>query len=1007
MSTDLSPLASLAGSDLVNDLKSRIVAVCDKLVRYKSHRSFLSSCLDCNIVPKGFCLKFGFAALPPRGPHDEIRSLLTDASTHITRLCFVFYNDEIVRLTAELEDLKCSLRSAGAADFIEVVDKKIQLTQVDCNARKNKKFQRLGTHHPRVSEHSINNTFSFRLDESVGSVTSATIVDVSLVVSTVDNVSTSPVQSPPVVSVAHNGSVVSSDLLVHSARENPDFVSITDDVIHNRNGINKKKKNRRFKRRKLNVEVVPEQVINLSSTPLTEDQTYVLSLGAKFCPTPRSIDELELLSDVQEGERRLRLKEFFFKEDTPSQLPSKPKFYKKKPWTPPVGRDKGLDAYCDTLTTLVNGHIPPQVKKCNLSKNSRKALSELRDLVQARKIRICTADKGGATVVQDVSDYEAEALRQLNNTNHYRRLAHDPTALIAQKSNDYVEVLWSKSFIDENTYRWALLEEDQIRTSVFYHLPKVHKDKVKPPGRPIVSGCSGPTEKLSKLVDHWLQPVVTQLPSYVKDTTHFLQIVEEWKNSYSPLPPDALLVTIDVVGLYTNIPHPEVAVSVTESLTGKQHLVPDAPPTSLLLKIIHHVLENNIFTFNEEVYQQIFGTAMGTPMAPPIANIFMGWLEHNIITGCPWTIDPATWRRYIDDIITLWVHGEEELHKFMSWLNLQHPSIKFTYSFGRSVNYLDVNITINNEGLISTDLHIKPTDAAMVLPFHSCHPRHCTRSIPYSQCLRLRRICSEDTTFHRRCQELTDKLTKRGYPSRLLEASVQKVAAFPRASTLQYQRAAAPKNSDRVPFIIRHNPSNPPLGSWLKQFLPVLHTSVRMRKAVPYPPIVGERNCKSLRALLMPSALPPVPVALPAGPGPTVGCRPCSGCVLCNTLMQDTETFQSVVTGRTFNIRDSVTCTSTNVIYLIDCAQCHNTQYVGETGCTVRKRFYGHTYTVRKGLDTLVSKHFRSPGHSLADMRCTVIEQVKATDATVRKQREKFWRHKLHTNYPEGLNVFD
>ena len=53
-------------------------------------------------------------------------------------------------------------------------------------------------------------------------------------------------------------------------------------------------------------------------------------------------------------------------------------------------------------------------------------------------------------------------------------------------------------------------------------LPKVHKTLQNPPGRPIVSGNSGPTEKLSKLVDHFLNPLVPTIKSYVKDTTHFL-----------------------------------------------------------------------------------------------------------------------------------------------------------------------------------------------------------------------------------------------------------------------------------------------------------------------------------------------------------------------------------------------------------------------------------------------------------------------------------------------------
>ncbi|XP_070208302.1 uncharacterized protein [Littorina saxatilis] len=582
--------------------------------------------------------------------------------------------------------------------------------------------------------------------------------------------------------------------------------------------------------------------------------------------------------------------------------------------------------------------------------------------------------------------YETEALRQLNNPAHYTRLDVDPTPSIAKTSNDFVEQLQARALIDENCYRWALLDPETTRTSVFYHLPKVHKDRQNPPGRPIISGCGGPTEKMSKLVDHWLQPLVRELPSYVKDTTHFLQLVENWKTSYGPLPIDALIVTVDVVGLYTNIPHQDVGTSVADTLSTGQHLVPEAPPKNLLLKIIDHVLHNNVFQFDGQIFKQIFGTAMGTPMAPTIANIFM-----------------AMWKRYIDDI-TIWLHGKEELVKFIEWLNEQHPTIKFTYSYGRSnVPYLDVNLSITPDGLLTTDLHVKPTDAAMILPFHSCHPRHCPRSIPYSQCLRLRRICSDEETFRSRCTELKGKLEKRGYPTGLINAAVETVGARSRDSVLQYVNSNQPK-ADRVPFVIRHNPSNPPLGRWLKGFMPVLHTSARMKKAVPNPPIVGERNCYNIRNLLMPSGLPPSQNLTPVS---SAGCHSCPGCVLCAGHLRDTTTFSSVVTGQSFHIRDCLSCTSTNVVYLIDCEKCHGKQYVGETGQTVRRRFYGHTYTIRKDVDTLVAKHFRSPEHSLSDMRVTVIEQVKVDNVDIRRQRERFWRYKLRTNYPEGLHVFD
>ena len=71
-------------------------------------------------------------------------------------------------------------------------------------------------------------------------------------------------------------------------------------------------------------------------------------------------------------------------------------------------------------------------------------------------------------------------------------------------------------------------------------------------------------KKLSKLVDHWLEDIVKALPSHIKDTTHMLKTIEQWNNE-GPFP-DAHLVTLDVVGLYTNIPHNEIKEAVSSFL---------------------------------------------------------------------------------------------------------------------------------------------------------------------------------------------------------------------------------------------------------------------------------------------------------------------------------------------------------------------------------------------------------------------------------------------------------
>ena len=74
---------------------------------------------------------------------------------------------------------------------------------------------------------------------------------------------------------------------------------------------------------------------------------------------------------------------------------------------------------------------------------------------------------------------------------------------------------------------------------MFYTLTKIHKPT--PVGRPIISGCDGPTEKLSFFVDKILQPIAQKQKSYLKDTTDFVNFIERTK-----LPKEVILVSTDV-----------------------------------------------------------------------------------------------------------------------------------------------------------------------------------------------------------------------------------------------------------------------------------------------------------------------------------------------------------------------------------------------------------------------------------------------------------------------------
>lgn len=152
----------------------------------------------------------------------------------------------------------------------------------------------------------------------------------------------------------------------------------------------------------------------------------------------------------------------------------------------------------------------------------------------------------------------------------------------------------------------------------------------------------------------------------------------------------------------------------------------------------------------------------------------------------------------------------------------------------------------------------------------------------------------------------------------------------------------------------------------------------------------------------MPSRLPPPPTN-----EPDRGIFKCGGdCILCTKHLQETKHFQSSQTKETFTIRKRYSCTSTNIIYLLFCNVCPTAQYVGETKNTLKKRFYKHRSDIMCNSKIRVHKHFNQRGHTVDNMRCLVIEEVRGKTHDARKRREDFWMAKLKTVCPFGLNSF-
>ena len=111
-----------------------------------------------------------------------------------------------------------------------------------------------------------------------------------------------------------------------------------------------------------------------------------------------------------------------------------------------------------------------------------------------------------------------EVERQLSDKVFYEPCEADEITNITSELASFLESSCKLAAIDETT-REFLKPPSPVRTPIFYLLPKIHK--ANSPGRPIISGCSGPTENLSRYIDNFLQREVPKLKSYLKDTNHF------------------------------------------------------------------------------------------------------------------------------------------------------------------------------------------------------------------------------------------------------------------------------------------------------------------------------------------------------------------------------------------------------------------------------------------------------------------------------------------------------
>ena len=208
---------------------------------------------------------------------------------------------------------------------------------------------------------------------------------------------------------------------------------------------------------------------------------------------------------------------------------------------------------------------------------------------------------------------------------------------------------------------------------------------------------------------------------------------------------------------------------------------------------------------------------------------------------------------------------------------------------------------------VSTSIYYKDTNSHSYLNFSSSHPSSFKSSIPYSQFLRPRKICSENDDFESVANKMETFFGARGYPNDLITRGRERASIKSRAELLE-NNARNNTANDRVPLVNTFHPMNHDACKIISGKFKILHDDSTTNNIFRKPPLMAFRRAKNQKDLLVRSSLPHDPPNHPTGTFPcnrTV-CRTCTHVNSSNTI--------TTPKGH-FNITGHYTCTTENVVY--------------------------------------------------------------------------------------------
>ena len=483
-------------------------------------------------------------------------------------------------------------------------------------------------------------------------------------------------------------------------------------------------------------------ITNLSSRPLSNYEEEALSLGLKFSSGK---DNKDLADHVMKNYR-------FHDSETEK------------------GFIQGILTCCKAIADSEKSTLP------------QRYVTALRALAKDNSIVITSADKGGGIIILNACDYNEKMKSLLQDENTY---AKKKSGFIKSQSvgfNKGARKILKKSERGRNLQH--LLEQDPVPPRM-RGLPKVHKEGV--PMRPITSGIGSAPHRLAKVLAKPLTGLLGSISdSHLKNSGDLLNRLKQLDFG------EKKMASFDVKALYTNVP-------VKEAIRAIELAIKNIPsdqfpvPKPHFLKLVELCLDFQAFAYGEAEYAQVNGLAMGSPLSPVAANLYMEMLEKERFEQIMGTV--TTWLRYVDDIFVLVPEGVN-LREKLDQLNAVEKKIQFTLEMEDNgvLPFLDILIKKQENGA-KFAVYRKETNREDYIHYFSAHSGKIKSGVIIGFFLRAYRICS-DEFLSSEIEHIFKTFLKLSYPKSFIVRCLRK------AKKIRTRSTEPPKRNQREQKIV-------------------------------------------------------------------------------------------------------------------------------------------------------------------------------------------------------------